>query len=975
MGEYDVVLLPTFTQVEDWRKRHARECESGLFSQGVTTFNAWVAELWELFGDGRSIVDSLQRQVIMQAAFEQMADEDGVLRSFPHGFDVGVEGSSETDGGCLTASSGVVKLAARCVREASGLPAFERALDEARLLKCPAGLDSREMALLQGIDCYRELLFSASLVEVGQAAAYLARHNSDVFPQAVRVLVAHAAPLDWHMRHFFDACENLEVVVEQAAGAGGVGRVPNGVGLRFGFPAGRYAQGPLVADLVRERLARWSSDARGAGCTSGEAAVVVACKDPLALYKDLEGELARDGAALAVQAMLPFSLTDFGQRFLQLCRAIDGESWSICDLSDAVRPPFSGFSNSDARAIDTRLRADRIADRDEVLSTLRAASDTFSQLEEIAGDPEADILLGVFDQIAFSAPGRSAAWRAEQLGAVSALRACTSAAREVGASMKACTRVLEDVVVTVSLEACVGEDAAGDARLAAEPAGCGSPESAEATARPRVLVTTQDVAAQMGEGSCDVLVLCDLTSDDYPVADRDDAARTLFGKLGLLPVDSALARTRRSLFTLQHLPTTECVFVRPLNDRDGNPTYPCALLQELIDAYRADATDDADLDEVFGLPPALLEGALQRGEELLYANATAREARLTQPISSVDTLHDLGEIAPGDRVKVALSRRTESGLAYVGFAPSPSQVETYLDCPYKWFAQSRLKLESLDEGFGPLQRGSFAHAVLQEFYRRFRAEGYAKVASDNKGRARELMREVASEQERLQREMEPGTNRYVAVGQMERRELESVKERLVSYLDFEAEFLPTFRPMYLEYAITADAGVEYAGHPFVGIVDRIDVDDAGRAVIIDYKGSAGAAYAVAGKTADEVGKVQALMYAQAVRRVLGLNVVGALYVSYGKTHGCAGAVDALAIDAAHLADANPERSRCAAESSAEALAEGDFAQMAFSDVLDSVEDIVAQAMASMEAGYVDPNPSTPDSCTYCPCAFCAKRGV
>ncbi len=38
---------------------------------------------------------------------------------------------------------------------------------------------------------------------------------------------------------------------------------------------------------------------------------------------------------------------------------------------------------------------------------------------------------------------------------------------------------------------------------------------------------------------------------------------------------------------------------------------------------------------------------------------------------------------------------------------SPSQIESYLECPYKWFAQRRLRLERFDEGFGPLEMGDF----------------------------------------------------------------------------------------------------------------------------------------------------------------------------------------------------------------------------------------------------------------------------
>ena len=426
MVQYDVVLLPTFAQVEHWRKQRAAESGAGLFSQVVTTFNAWIADLWELYGDGRAVVDSLQRQVIMQAAFEQLAAGEAKIGT--------VFGDGQRAE--ISVSPGMVGLAAKCVREGAGVPAFEQALGQACAGTVPDELAAREALLLQCVGCYRDLLASAELVEMGDAAAYLVRHASNAIPSRMRVQLLFDQPLTWIQSSFFESCPQLEADVAPGASSTDVLPLPAGVDLRFGFPSGRYAQPALVADILRNNqkgtVPFWLS--------------VVACKDPLRMYKALEPELVDAGACACVQAQVPFASTDFGRQFLEMYRAAGGGVWSVDDLSDVVQAPFSGFDREKALAIDKGLRADRTLERETCLAGLRMASDLFSQLEELASDPEADILLGVFEQIAFKAKGRSDAWRVEQLSAASAVRSCTTAARRVGASMAACARVLLTLV-------------------------------------------------------------------------------------------------------------------------------------------------------------------------------------------------------------------------------------------------------------------------------------------------------------------------------------------------------------------------------------------------------------------------------------------------------------------------------------------------------------------------------------------------
>ena len=158
-----------------------------------------------------------------------------------------------------------------------------------------------------------------------------------------------------------------------------------------------------------------------------------------------------------------------------------------------------------------------------------------------------------------------------------------------------------------------------------------------------------------------------------------------------------------------------------------------------------------------------------------------------------------------------------------------------------------------------------------------------------------------------------------------------------------------------------DAFVEAlsAHAPAAARIDRIDVDDFGHAVVIDYKGSLSDDYDLYDAQGQERGgKVQALIYAQAVRRLLGLDVVGAIYVSYGRITKVSGAIDAR-LEPLHLPGIKAKA--CV------------FAQGSLSDLIDATEARVAEALDGLLAGDIAPHPARKESCTWCPEVSCPQR--
>ena len=982
---YDVVLLPDTDRAVAYRKRAA---DSGYSLMGVTVaaFGAWVRDLWELYGDGRAFVSRLEREALLRAACERPVD-----------------GAGASAGAGETGALGLDCVAAACVAAGAGLPAFDAAVRDAQQ-GAPAGAGAlegvtcAEVSVLRMIGGYLDRLAQLGMIEPGQALALL----PELLPQRpLRVLLEDAAPLTPGQEAFFSAFPWMDVEVRAASGSQGPVRAPEGVRVRFAFPSGQYAWPALLADIVRDTLgagadrgrasasvespasaavpiaaavpaagdyvASGGEDAFGSadGCWAGQstgtqaAAVAIAAKDPAALFGRVAPALVRQGHVVALRGRRRFVDTAFGRAICSLRRflddgqaggashiegygdiaATDVERWNRADLADWALSPFSGMTKKAAFKLDADMRADRTARRSDLCARLRGDNPTFAAMERLALQLD-DQAAAELEAAVRRMTNRSEAWRAEQLAALRALQRAAGAAKLAGLGADAAFDQVQRLKVNVSRIV---------VPRGSEGAGLGAPD---------VLVTDQGTAASLGSGSCRVLVAADLTSAAYPAADPEDASRVLLEHLGVQRADSALVRMRRAFFALEHAATDQLILERCLNDSSADPTYPCVVLEEFVDCYRDDPTATEDIDNPYSLPEHLQDGMLLRGEDALSANHALSDA--PAPVAACIERPLTGAVSPEARSLVVLPRVLQGGQVLDEPCLSPSQIESYLECPYKWFAQRRLRLDDLDEGFGPLEMGDFAHNALHSFYKHMSEDlGEAKVTPQLLPQARELMADVLARHKALQPHLRQSENRLIPTSQVEHRELAELERKLMDYLDFEAELLPTFAPKYLEYDVARGGAVDYAGHKLLGTADRIDVDGEGRCAIIDYKGSISGSYALGVREEGRLGKVQALIYAQVVRRTLGLEPVGALYVCYGRRKMISGAYDGRVIENAHLPNMRHKDCMCADRS--------------FADVLDETEEAVAAALDRMLAGDIRPRPETPEACKWCPVSSCSER--
>lgn len=931
-GKRPTVVVRSYE--EEVRAKHLLAEAGAGFGVAVMTFDGWVADLWELFGDGRVLVTPLQRAVLMRRALEDAASEDP--DAFP-----------------LACTPGYAKLLARAASE--GFAAAQMA--------AMSGMGEGERAATETVLRYGRALAERGLVESTEACEALADGGA---LEGACAAVFDTCLTELQLR-FLDRAEThvLEIVWE----AEGSPERPKELGrlqrelfdpnfddpiqaeghVRFAFPSGRYAAARLAAD----ELLAWF-DGHPDTC------VALAAPDPCSWFDKMAPRLRREGIRCAISGARPFGQTPFGSAWCALLRFATQGSSAECGTidktgtagtrlaGDFALSPFSALSSRMARVADSRFRKCRAQTVDDALTDLTAFADDEHRdiVSAFADGRFADALAAERDWV-LAQRAWPAADRDSALAAIGCAQRVHEAAADAELSPTALAEVLEAQPVGIAKEMPVDAASAPSSRCAVE------------------FLEMRDLA-QKEASSYDCVMLVDLTASAYPLSDERDAADAL---LDLWDAGPAALERRGAFRTRSHAMQKEysaalatagerILVSRPLNTVEGDEERPSALFEELVDCYRRDPQNAEEVDPSTGLAPSLAAYASQLGEEDADANlACAPEAPLVRRIP----LRPTGAIDPVSRSLILLPRIFSKGVVSAEPYLSPSAIESYLECPYLWFARRRLRLDTVDADFGGLAFGNFAHGVLERLHARLRRTGQHRVTAGNVEDAVALMNSIFDERFACE-QVRFGKDALIPLNELERLEVEQLRRRLEGLVRREADLLPDFAPLGEEIPFgEGDDEFIYAGVHVAGKVDRIDVDAYGRAVVIDYKGSVGREYAFRGSEDDGTvlpRKMQTLIYAQMARRKLGLVPVGAIYLSYGKDGQVRGLFDRTVLDGDRdLMGMDPKT-----------CGTSDFA-----GVLDAAEAEVEHRIARLLAGEVPPAAADLKACEYCPVGLCDRR--
>lgn len=989
-----VLLAPSFAELD--LCRHDAAVAGASLGVDYKTPSSWLRPLWELLGDGRGFVDNLQRQMLFSDMVARLDDVDlqplsrrqGTVRMLARMARDVLPGVAGT--GAERRSGGADQPCPKSDAEARVfelLRAYASGLDRRDMVEPCEAADMMASVLADNLPacaravCVRGVTsFTHGLLELLSAVA---SHGGEV----VVLLAREQAAMREELAAAFDARGVLFEVAPLGEDAAASQATPEPVARpAFMEVAGPHARAHAYVDAI-ESLVQTCEDVAphdDAAASADPVRVLVVSARAPQLFGELAARLAARHIAAETTEFTAFSQSIAGRQFTALADLIERmkaadegtasktEWWPAPELTDWIYSPLSGADAASARSFDKNMRLSRSKTTAGVKSLLQSVQGQVRGARKAASDENwfKNVPCVVSDVF-------QALWRDKPVTALKAMLAVAEALpdRALGGLDGQARRQAEMALLRHAIDILMNDARVLDVSQAAtvpvldgvrtkvdKRSAAYDYETYEVDRTPRAQVRFASLAdaAALRSGSYDAVLFADVDLDSYPLSHEEGPLATLtasLGREGVALEPAALLRVRFGrAMQAAHGPVA---LARVTHDRQAHECYPAAVWTELrAHAEAAGAVKVARVGEgdiVADFDPAAGEG--------LECKRVACEA--PQHLSA-------------DAVPYLVLRRRDGEGEDAPLVPrltSASQIEAYSTCPLCWFVSYRVKPQSIDAGFGNMEKGNFVHDVLEHLHARLPQEGMERVTPENLPRAQELLREVFDETLAEHAGKRGTEGPLVPLSPVEERQVAEILPQLEGVLAYESEALAPFAPRYLEFAFN-ELKVEYAGWPLGGRIDRVDVDAENRAVVIDYKHRTGVEeFKLADPTVrdEETGAApiddprwlpphtQTLIYAQAMRRALDLDTRAALYFSTkGGKPALRGAASAELLEEERGDGRIPGLKKGFP---------GEGGSMDFDALLDRVEAGIAERLRELEAGNVAAVDPTSAQAAHARCSY------
>ena len=983
----------------------------------VSTFDEWMRDQWKLYGSSDRLLSNTLRKVF----FQQILD-----------------GMSADELGTLTTSKGTVELLSKLA------PEYLTELDQ---IMTSGQLSAGQMSACKVLERYKVLLEEKSYVEACQCLDYLLQSIPTHGPALIfsRVEDLSEARLQFvrKLSQKRDVVFSLyvpegpagyaaEQQLELVGGPGCDCRVDTGLA-----PAAKSQElNDLLARVFRategnevtpsgavtflsplgqlaeaESISRYISQC----VESGSKSFVVYTSNPQKVWDALSQKLAAKGIAAHYKRSVRIQDSLAGRAFASLIDAyvtlneraeleknIDYQAsehqmgdmswWPPRTLTDYLISPISGIGVERAWMLDKSWRGNRTLYATRVLETLskaamssRLCAETIKSLELGRIGSAAQRIIEYLsaetsDEQPESAQSKETLFQNQE--SLKVMSKIVSSAQELHeAGLKLTPQTLKSFIDLCKDQAVM------------------MPVSNGIESDIQVLIAPVIQAHSFEPHMFDTVIFQGMDTLNFGVKASDGALQEFIRHASKTPKVSEFARYQRDFYAALITASTSVAFEK-VEQKD---VFNAVALSEVKACYPKDYAKKT---------------GVARGEEEVLVNLLPQAAD-PERVAELPTIES-GEIDPKLKNIVVLPRHLTretleqelQGLIEVSREGLPllsaSQIETYLECPYKWFTQRRIKISQVDTDFAPMQMGTFIHRVLELTHATLLAEALgcdvaevdsavepmllqdiagSRITSDTLDHAKQVLDTCFAQvwDEQFNNINRASSNELIPHSIQERKQVENIRENLKNLLEFEASHFVGYQPRFFELRFGREENVvEYAGAQFTGSIDRVDVNAHGQALIIDYKHKGTndlKAYSAKLSLDSELSKeilprhVQSAIYAQIMRKQLTkyeLEPVAAIYLGTKEQKDKPSfALAGMATEAAteHIWNIHPEDKKL--RDQAVMVVSQNSAE--FTDYLDAWENLIAQKVQAMLSGDVRANPCDKDACRYCPVKLCDKR--
>ncbi len=910
-GLRPVLLLPSGPDTERALTELSASSPTGL---RCMTFDRYIGDAWDQFGDGRAIISQDQRELLCAAAARRAHATPGIASLISRCAEQLAEqtGFGWREGAGQDRGPGV--LLSRSITEYALALELNELVERAEATHWLA----RYHPVAQALVLHRFTDFSLSQETLireygarGSVVVTVTYEPDSAATIAAVALIERMGPAERiHVPSgAFDADETLEALARGLFSP--PPRLDPANAVRFSLGEGHDAEAQLITEAVRAALLEETA--------SSPERIAVVFRDPERHFSTLQQAFSDAGIAADFDVRRPFGLVSFGSAVRHLIGfALAGERAELLAL---LRSGFSGLGREQCREVERRWRAGSVSDAGRMLEEVSRLSPQLvsaitcarasnrptldvDDLRRLAQGIEALFVLGYGRTGIDSGPQEEAdAWAYS-----AALRVLSQAA-----FVEAGQLTLRDVLSALE-----------GLRM--------GPGAAERPGRVQVTSVTRARGRRF-----DTVILGGLNAGEFPHTPNedmlpgsavDDVLRA-FGGSG----ETALgAEFEQYLFySVVTRAKKRLVLSARSTDDDGEPAAISPFFEIAGDSFRDQDSEESMFPHTYrslSQAPTADEGAGER--EKRRAAALRGERNGARLVGAANRAAGRAVGIDDERLVESLSQRDVF---------SASEIETYLQCPYGWFYSYAVRPRELEREFGAAEEGSYAHELLRRAYVSLLETGEIPVTPAVLDRALDTLRRASTELDKASGAAPDISQRLSRVRAMRWAE---------STIRQDAEMFAGFRPQYLEWEFGTEEGVDVGSFRLRGRVDRVDVDDEGRAIVMDYKRSA------VPKAADilEAGKVQIPLYFKAVEAVLGLEPIAGLYRSLAKTsvRGLirSGELSPTGITSTDIKSADE-----------------------FAEIIEGGLALSAEAVEGMRSGRIACEPRKSASCTYCGAAlFC-----